>query len=274
MNKIIIVLLLLPVCLFLSGNSSENKINKFEFGFFSDKKMQVGEELTYVVSYSFIKLGEIKLIVKDKKEINGKVYYNTVAYINSYSGIPFVSLHQIYESRINQNYASDFFKGIVKHDEYFTFTEYAFDYEDSKTKIKKGKVKPYQLWTDSTAGLTQQMQDGLSIFYYARMNLGSKKSVHVPCFVNEKYVTTKINFYTDIQHTEIDAADYDIACLRLDGKMDFISIYGLTGYFEGWFSNDEASIPIVAKMQVFLGNVKLELKQWKREGWKPPKYQR
>jgi hypothetical protein len=30
----------------------------------------------------------------------------------------------------------------------------------------------------------------------------------------------------------------------------------------------------VAKMQVFLGNVKLELKQWKREGWTPPKYQR
>jgi hypothetical protein len=106
------------------------------------------------------------------------------------------------------------------------------------------------------------------------MNLGTNKSVNVPCFVNEKYVTTKINFYTDIQRAEIDAEDYDIACFRLDGRMDFISIYGLTGYFEGWFSNDEASIPIVAKMKVFLGNVKLELKQWKREGWKPPKYQR
>jgi hypothetical protein len=106
------------------------------------------------------------------------------------------------------------------------------------------------------------------------MNLGTNKSENVPCFVNEKYVTTKINFYTDIQRVEIDAEDYDIACLRLDGRMDFISIYGLTGYFEGWFSNDEASIPIVAKMKVFLGNVKLELKQWKREGWKPPKYQR
>ena len=274
MNKIILVLFLLPVSIFLSGHSSEYKIKEYEFGFFSDKKMQVGEELIYVVSYTFIKLGEIKLIVKDKKEINGKVYYSTVAYINSYSGIPFVSLHQIYESRINQNYASDFFRGIVKHDEYSTFTEYSFDYKNSKSKIKMGKVNPYQLWTDSTADLNQQMQDGLSIFYYARMNLGTKKSVNVPCFVNEKYVTTKINFYTDIQHAEIDAADYDIACLRLDGRMDFISIYGLTGYFEGWFSNDEASIPIVAKMKVFLGNVKLELKQWKREGWKPPKYQR
>jgi len=274
MNKIILALVLVPLCLFISGSSSYNKINEYEFGFFSDKKMQVGEELTYVVSYTFIKLGEIKLIVKDKKEIKGKTYYSTVAYINSYNGIPFVSLHQIYESKINQNYASEFFRGIVKHDEYSTFTEYSFDYKNSKTKIKKGKVNPYQLWTDSTTGLNQQTQDGLSIFYYARMNLGTKKSVNVPCFVNEKYEITKINFYTDVKQAEIDAVDYDISCLRLDGRMDFISIYGLTGYFEGWFSNDEASIPIVAKMQVFLGNVKLELKQWKREGWTPPKYQK
>jgi hypothetical protein len=274
MNKLILVLILVPLCLFLSGNSSRNNIKEYESGFFSDKKMLVGEELTYVVSYSFIKLGEIKLIVKDKKEIRGKEYYNTVAYINSYSGIPFVSLHQIYESRINPNYASDSFRGIVKHDEYSTFTEYSFDYKNSRTKIKKGKVNPYQLWTDSTTGLSSQTQDGLSIFYYARMNLGTKKSVNVPCFVNEKYEITKINFYTDAQKAEIDAVDYDISCIRLDGRMDFISIYGLTGYFEGLFSNDEASIPIVAKMQVFLGNVKLELKQWKREGWTPPKYQK
>lgn len=274
MKKVILALILLPLCFFLSGNSSGNNIKEYEFAFFSDKKMLVGEELTYVVSYTFIKLGEIKLIVKNKKEVKGRTYYNTLAYINSYSGIPFVSLHQIYESRINQNYSSDSFRGIVKHDEYSTFTEYYFDFASGRIRIKKGKVNPYQLWTDSTAGFNQQMEDGLSIFYYARMNLGTKKSVNVPCFVNEKYETTKINFYTDIKKAEIDAVNYDVACLRLDGNMNFISIYGLTGYFEGWFSNDEASIPVVAKMQVFLGNVKLELKQWKRQGWNPPRYQK
>ena len=272
MKKSLVVLLLIPVCILFNGNSYENTVSKYEIGFFSDKKMQVGEELTYVVSYSFIKLGEIKLIVKDKREIKGKTYFSAVAYINSYNGIPFVSLHQIYESRINADYASEYFRGTVKHDEYSTFTEYNFDYKDSKIKIKKGKVNPYQLWNDSTSYLNQGMQDGLSIFYYARMNLGPYKSVNVPCFVNEKYENTKINFYSGVQKAEIDAVDYDISCLRLDGEMNFVSIYGLTGYFEGWFSNDEASIPIVAKMKVFVGNVKLELKQWKREGWTPPKY--
>ncbi|MDR3610511.1 MAG: DUF3108 domain-containing protein [Ignavibacteriaceae bacterium] len=274
MKKLAIMFLLIPVCFFLEGSTPANKTDKYEFGFFSDKKMQVGEELTYVVSYTFIKLGEIKLVVRDRKDINGQFYYNTVAYINSYSGIPFVSIHQIYESRVNQNYASDFFRGVVKTDKYSSYTDYYFDYGSSKIKIKKGKVSPHEIWTDSTAVLKHMMQDGLSIFYYARMNLGTKKTVNVPCFVNEKYENTKINFYTEVQKAEIDAVDYDVSCLRLDGNMNFISIYGLTGYFEGWFSNDEASIPIIARMKVFLGDVKLELIKWKREGWKPPKYKR
>jgi hypothetical protein len=274
MNKLIVLLLLIPICFFIGGSAPGDKIDKYEFGFFSDKKMEVGEELTYVVSYTFIKLGEVKIVVRDKKEINGQFYYNTVAYINSYSGIPFVSIHQIYESRVNQNYASDFFRGIVKTDKYSSYTEYYFDYGSHKIRIKKGKVSPHQVWTDSTANLNRMTQDGLSIFYYARMNLGTQKTVNIPCFVNEKFENTKINFYTDVRKTEIDAVDYDVSTLRLDGNMNFISIYGLTGYFEGYFSNDEASIPIVAKMKVFLGDVKLELIHWKREGWNPPKYKR
>ena len=71
---------------------------------------------------------------------------------------------------------------------------------------------------------------------------------------------------------DIDAVDYDIACVRLDGETEFRGIFGLTGYFEGWFSDDESAVPIVAKMQVIIGSIKLELKQWKKKGWMPPKY--
>jgi hypothetical protein len=46
----------------------------------------------------------------------------------------------------------------------------------------------------------------------------------------------------------------------------------LTGYFQGWFSNDETFIPIVAEMKVIIGNVKLELVKWNRKGWNPPEY--
>ena len=268
----IILLAFVPFIFSIGDNSFKTTELSYNFSFSSEKKLLPGEELNYVVSYSFINLGEVKIRVKDKKSINGMNYYNAIAYIDSYDGIPFVNLHQIYESKVNQDYYSDFFRGIVKGDEYTTYTEYYFDYSDSKIRIKKGKFSPRELWVDSTASVEKQFHDGLSIFFFARMNSGKNNSMLLPCFVNEQKVYTRINFYESTIPVSIDAIDYDVECVRLDGDMDFISIFGLTGYFEGWFSNDESSIPIGANMKVIIGNITLELKSWKREGWTPPKY--
>lgn len=271
MNFAIIIILLLSQINILD-KIYPSKISAYSYWFTTDKKLIPGEELNYVVSYSFINLGEIRIRVKDKKTVNGKDFYNAIAYIDSYDGIPFVNLHQIYESMVNENYYSDFFRGIVKGEEYTTFTEYDFNYDQSVVKIKKGRFSPKEIWVDSTDKVEKQFHDGLSIFFFARMNSGKKSSMSLPCYVNEKKVITKINFYDNSIPVSVPVVDYEIKCVRLDGEMDFISIFGLTGYFEGWFSNDEASIPIAAHMKVIIGNIKLELKSWKREGWNPPKY--
>ncbi|NUN08552.1 MAG: DUF3108 domain-containing protein [Ignavibacteriaceae bacterium] len=254
-----------------TGISSHAGSQSYSFQWETNKEMKVGEDITYLVRYGFIELGEIRLKIVSRKEIGGKFQYNTIAYIDSYSGIPFVNLHQIYESKVNNAYFSDFFRGTVKKTEYTTFTEYYFDYKNDKVKVRKGKVSPYQLWTDSTGIAETMFQDGLSIFYFARMYTGQKRSVSVPCLVNEKKVFTKINFYNKVDRIELPAAGYDVACVRLDGSTDFISVFGLTGYFEGWFSNDKAAIPIIAKLNVIIGRVTVELIKWKRDGWKPPR---
>lgn len=238
----------------------------------SEKEMLVGEDINYVVSYSFLKLGEVRLRIINKREYQGKTIYNTIAHIDSYSGIPFVNPHQIYESKVNTDFYSEYFKGLNRKEEFTTSTEYFFDYKNHKLRVKKGKVSPAELWTDSTTIAEKMYHDGLSIFYYARMNNGRKMSVKVPCFVTEEKVFTKINFYDRIDKVSIDAVDHDIACTYLDGDTDFISVFGLTGRFEGWFSNDKAAVPIMAKMKVIIGNVNLELKSWNRPGWNPPKY--
>lgn len=254
-----------------SGFYPENN-SFFEHNFTSVKELEVGEELVYTVSYSFLDLGELKFKVLEKLNVNGKYLYKTICYINSYSSVPFVSLHQIYESKLNSNYFAEFFKGLVKDKEYTTYTEYYFDYNNGKLRVKKGKVKPPESWTDSTTWAEKQYQDGLSIFYFARMNTGQDKTVMVPCFVNEKRVKTKINFHKTVSGVSCPAVKYDIACNYLDGETDFVSVFGLTGKFEGWFSDDKAAIPIVAKMKVIIGNITVKLKQYKRNGWNPPKY--
>jgi hypothetical protein len=248
-----------------SSHTSKNNI-------LTGKELKVGEELTYIVKYSVMKIGEVRIKIKDKKIINGKTYYITYAYIDSYSGIPFVDLHQIYESYVDENLYSDYFKALIKGDDYTSYTEYNFDYKQAIIHVQKGKVNPPESWTDSTTSADKKYQDGLSLFYYARMNTGQEKKENVPCFVTEKKVFTQMNFYNDVEGISIDAVDYDISCVKLDGETDFISVFGLTGHFEGWFSSDDAAIPILAKMRVIIGNITLELISWKREGWDPPKY--
>lgn len=237
----------------------------------AERTLLPGEEITYLVRYGFIKLGEIRLKVINQKSEKGSVIYNTIGYIDSYPGLPFVDLHQIYESKVNKNFFSNFFKGTVKKEEYTTFTEYYFDYPNKTLKVKKGKVHPYELWTDTSGVAETEYHDGLSIFYWARMNLGQNKTVKVPCFVNEEKVFTLVNYYSKPETMEIDAVDYEIPVWRLDGQTDFVSVFGLTGHFEGWFSKDEACIPIVAKLNVIIGKVTVELIKWKRPGWNPPK---
>jgi len=258
------------LCLANDGYSQVVHKNNPAISGTNSEKLFVGEDLTYVVKYAFFNLGEVRFRVLEKTKINNKPVYKTIAYIDSYPDLPFVSLHQIYESYIDSSlFPLKFFAKIFGDDT--VFVEYNF-IGNSKVEMQKGKIDGSKLWLDSTAKTDKRMQDGLSILYYARMNFGEQRTVSIPCFVNEKEEAAVINFFTDREPVLIDAVDYEIDCLRLDGRTDFVSVYGLTGDFEGWFSNDSFSVPIRARMNVIIGSVNLELIKWNEKLWSPPSF--
>lgn len=237
---------------------------------YKNKKLVIGEDLTYVVKYAFLRLGEVRFKVVEKTKINNIPVYKTVAYIDSYPDLPFVSIHQVYESYIDSTFFPlKFFARIFSEDT--TFVNYLFIH-DLKIEMQKGKYGDSHLWLDSVKFVDKRLQDGLSILFFARKTIGADSTIFVPCFVNEKEEKTKINFYPQEEPISIEAVDYRINCLRIDGETSFVSVYGLTGYFEGWFSNDTFSVPILAKMQVLIGSVTLELIKWNKKLWIPPSY--
>ena len=230
----------------------------------------VGEDLTYVVKYAFLNLGEVRFKVVEKTNVNDISVYKTMAFIDSYPDLPIVSVHQIYESYIDSSsFPQKFIARIFGEDT--ILVEYIFT-KNSKIKMQKVKSDGTKIWFDSTTYTNQQMQDGLSILYYTRMNFGEEKTISVPCFVNEKVETTIVNFNNESEAVSIDAVDYEIDCKYLSGKTDFVSVYGLTGDFEGWFSNDSQSVPIRAKMNVIIGSINLELIKWNESIWTPPQF--
>ncbi len=254
---------LLNLCYTSAQTTSDIKNKKTEFS------LSIGEELTYIVKYAFLNLGEVKFQVKADSVIDGKVVKETIAYMDSYEGLPFVDLHQEYHSHIDSNFYPIEFLGLMFNED-TNFVKYIFK-DDSLIKITKGDYNSGKIKFDSTASVNTKFQDGLSILFYARKFVGLDTTLLIPCFVNEKEEKTKINFYSETESVEIDYFDYEINCLKIDGRTDFVSVYGLTGDFEGWFSNDNHSVPIKAKMNVIIGSVTLELIKWNKENWDPPK---
>ena len=105
----------------------------------------------------------------------------------------------------------------------------------------------------------------------ARKYVHSKRNLKIPTLLEVDTVTTSIFFSGEKESVSIDAINYPVKTVHFTGKADWTGIYGLSGKFEGWFSDDTECVPIKAKMNVYVGNVVLELKSWKRNYWTPPK---
>jgi hypothetical protein len=132
---------------------------------------------------------------------------------------------------------------------------------------KSGRVEKHD-----TLRIDTLYQDGLSLFFLARKNVMIRQHMSIPTVVSEKQGVTDIDFTTERTKEEIDAVKYPVDLIHFEGEAGFVGIFGLTGGFEGWFSNDAARVPIIAKMKVLIGNVRIELIEWKRTGWTPPRY--
>ena len=257
-----------------------NAFNRFFFvllfGIFSTLSIQAqvmapGEELTYDVSYMGISLGTIKVTTLKNENFNGKTVHHTKVYIDSRKGIPFVDLHSIYESWIDPSvqFSHNFAASTKESDGSWSYDKYLFDYPGQTVTMEKYKAN--KLSNKRILKTPKKWNDGSSLFFLARQMLKSKKTIKVPTIIMDDTVSTSINFVGKEEIVEIDAAKYPIKTVYLSGTANWTGIYGLSGKFEGWFSDDEARIPIRAKMKLYVGNANIELVKWNRSSWQPPK---
>lgn len=156
-----------------------------------------------------------------------------------------------------------------KGDNKWEYLELYMDYDEMEINQKVWENKKLQ--KEETIEIEKKINDGSSLFYLARQYTGLKRSIKVPTIIDGQIFDTKLNFRNEVESVEIDAVDHPIRTKYFDGQADWKGLYGLSGRFEGWFSDDDASIPIVAKMNVYVGKVHIELIEWSRDGWTPPK---
>lgn len=230
-----------------------------------------GEDLTYRVSYLNFTLGTVRTVIEPYTVRNGKNCVKVKVIINSNPSIPFVSLHSIYQSWMDSTASYSYYFNATTQVEgdLWEFDQYIFDYQKMNLAMETYRKK--QLIKRKDMGIKKYCNDGSSLLFAARSLVNSKRTYKLPTVIMGDTATTTIYFRGTKGSTDIDAVKYPVRTTYFDGNANWTGVYGLTGGFEGWFSDDDARIPIKAKMKVYIGSVTLELQSWKRGSWAPPR---
>lgn len=237
--------------------------------------LMVGEELEYRVSYSFFNIGIIKTRVTDRWERDGRTVYRAEVFMDSDPALSWlVDLHMLFRGTVD---GEAFSYSWLSEDS----TSSGVDFRTMEFDYLRGKM--YYAWGRrahrganvvagrDTVPIRERSVDGMSLLFFARENVRQPRSWRIPTFVDNREGITEIHFRDKREELEIDAVTYPVRTVWFNGTAKFVGVFGLTGGFEGWFSDDEARIPIVGRLKVILGSVKVELIKWKRGSWAPPR---
>ena len=194
--------------------------------------------MTYKVSWGFIQLGTIRLSVLDTVQIDGETTYHTQLKIDSSPWLFFVNMHSVFENYL----LSDTFPRLSVFQEEIDDEEYnsryAFDYDNNEINVHHEGVENPGVKLDKKIPLTNQLQDGMSLVFYARANCNQVKREQLSVFYAAQEGVLDINFTGSIDTIEVSFSDEEVPVLYLNGEAHFKAIAGFGGEYEGWFILD------------------------------------
>jgi Protein of unknown function (DUF3108) len=274
-SALIILLLVLRSVYAISifnGLSAGMRQSGWDPGSDTDSVMQTGEGLTYEASYLFFKIGSVKMQVLGKTVYDGVPAYHIRANIDSYSGIPFVNLHAVYDTYQDANtFTCLFTSNMQKDGADTTYTTYHLDFEKKiiDWKLSKNGKEVEEV----KVPLDKKYTDGLSFFYYlreaSRKAGGTKTGLSIPIVVDTVRSKVDLTINEKKDECEVPAFDYPLQAYRMSGHIYFTGFFGVTGNFSGWMTADSSEVPLKANVSVIIGSVVVKLKEARRTGWIP-----
>lgn len=222
-----------------------------------EKKLFVGEVLTYHVNYLGLPIGEGRAEVKEMTVYNGRPAYHIVVTVKSYKGIDLIyKVRDEHHSWIDAEkfhslaYTKKIREGRRKRDERMEYNQekHTAVFENAEGK-KEIEIKP-------------DTQDQLSCGYFFRtLTLENKKSVFIPVQADEKNWQLEV-----IQHDTVPLKIENVGhftALEAEPLMAFEGIFFRKGKIRGWISLDKRRIPLKMTVGIpVLGRVTAELKEY------------
>ena len=220
-------------------------------------KLRLGEKLEYNVSYLF-SLGGMKITV-DKDTVNRfDLKTARVTYALKSGAIGLNSIFEVYIDLKTLNSVQSIL--LKRSDEKIPEIKmYRFNqktHQFSAYVINKwGRVEIVH------KQMPIATQDGTGILYYARGLVANKQSRAVTTVIDEKFKLTDI-FYRNYLDSE-EALGKEDDYIYIDAKAHYKGVAGMNGDARGWFSKDGEYTPLVGKMSIIVGSVRVELESRK-----------
>ncbi|WP_440998484.1 DUF3108 domain-containing protein [Fodinibius sp. SL11] len=221
------------------------------------------EVFTYKVKFGFFKLGEVKTTIIRDTTYQGKKIWWLRTVITSNSGIPFVGKEENHYNTFmvetdSMPYTKLYWRDDLDEEE-FESEVYEFDYENEKVYISE-KMTPVD-----TLSLTEPSSSGQLIFYYSRLFAGTDKDYRLPVYLERKKGYINATNSTKIERRNYDAFEEPVETYFSKGDADIDGPFGFRGKFKAWYITDDLRVPAEAHAKVWLGNVKVQLIDYKKE---------
>jgi hypothetical protein len=224
------------------------------------------EYLEYNAYWSFINLGKIRVWTK----VNGDTVEAKVQ-LDSNPILFFISVHYTFESLFHiDSLLSARFLIYEEKDGRPVVT--IFEKDGDRIRAEQRDVRTWDMIEYIEKYVGRDYYNGIAMFFLTRKLLKSRQKFTLPFLIELDVKDVEIDFTGKEARIEISSVNSYVKVVELNGFIPFIAkdIAGVTGEFTAWYSDDSARIPLKALFKTFLGNVRLELVRWRRDGWSPP----
>ncbi|MBX3042558.1 MAG: DUF3108 domain-containing protein [Candidatus Kapabacteria bacterium] len=232
-----------------------------------------GEFLEYNVTYLGVSIANVK-IYNDGWTNHGKRSVVKVrANIFTYSHIPMINAKVRMESLIDRGgiYSHEYVRNISLRNNPWEYQKIEFNYSQNLLKnnkwINNKKTSSINLEFEPT----YRIHDALGLFFKARFAATPGNSSKILTYLDESPFYTNINFSSKKELIYVGGVSGKVRSVYGKGNADWQKQFGITGEFEGWFSDDSARIPLKGKLDFIVGKLSIELVKYQRDGWQVPR---
>ncbi|MCG3203491.1 MAG: hypothetical protein KCHDKBKB_00159 [Elusimicrobia bacterium] len=237
------------------GLRSENPI---VFKEIQNSAFCLGEKLTFVIKYEFIKAGFATMTVTEGPQIQGRSTIHLESRAESTGFVDsFFKVRDFNASTADEKSLISFnFHQNLKEGHYKVIRNTSFDYDKliyKFNRVRKGKL------VEREGPISQPLFDMLSAFFYVRtlpLKLGSRYEVTV--FSDEEVYPLAVNVLPSLQKVNVQAGKFE--CLRIEPVFLGDGIFkAKDGKMTIWLTNDEKKMPVLIRSKVFIGSFDAEL---------------